>query len=144
MCGLRQQGLHHLAMHVRQPVVSALELERQPLVVDAQQVEQRRLQIMNVNPVRGNVVAELVGRTVAHARLHPAAGEPNREAARMVVATVIVGRQSTLAINRPPELPSPNDQRVVQKPALLQIQNQRRRRLIRIPTLPICLGRFVC
>jgi hypothetical protein len=39
----RQQLLHHLAMHVRQPEVAALEAERQPGVIEAEQVQQRRV-----------------------------------------------------------------------------------------------------
>ena len=51
-------------MHVRQPVVAALVLERQPGVVDAQAVQDRRVQIVHVHRIRGDVVAEIVGRAV--------------------------------------------------------------------------------
>src|SRR5438094_7028975 len=57
---LCQDPLHHVAMHVRQPVVPPLELERQPGVVDAEQVQQRRLEVVDVYRVLRHVVGELV------------------------------------------------------------------------------------
>ena len=52
-------------MHVGQAVVAALELERQPRVVDAEQVQDRRVQVVDVDAVLGDVVAEVVGLAVA-------------------------------------------------------------------------------
>ena len=52
-------------MHVGQAVVPALVLERQPGVVDAQAVQDRGVQVVDVDRVRGDVVAEVVGRAVA-------------------------------------------------------------------------------
>src|SRR5260370_40701763 len=45
----RQQLLHHLAVYVGQPIVAALEAVRQLLVVEAQQLEDGRLQVVDVN-----------------------------------------------------------------------------------------------
>ena len=63
-------------MHVGQPEVAALEPERQPLVVDAQQVQQRRVQVVDLDDVLHRVVAQLVGRPVRDAALDPAASPP--------------------------------------------------------------------
>ena len=62
---LRQQGLHDVAVHVGEAVAAALVLERELLVVDAQQVQQRRLEVVDVHRVADDVVAELVGLAVA-------------------------------------------------------------------------------
>ena len=48
----------------------------------------------------------------------------------MMIATVIILGQSALAVHRTAEFTAPNDQRVVKHAALLQILNERGRRLI--------------
>lgn len=59
-------------MHVGEPVVTPLEAEGQPLVVDAQLVERRGLKIVNMDRILDDVVAELVGTPVTHAPRMPA------------------------------------------------------------------------
>ena len=44
-----KQIFDDVAVHIRQPEVPALELVRQPRVVDAQAVQNRGLQIVNVD-----------------------------------------------------------------------------------------------
>ena len=56
-------------MDVGQAVVAALELEGQPGVVDAQAVEDRGVQVVDVDRVLDDVVAEVVGLAVGDARL---------------------------------------------------------------------------
>ena len=116
----RQDRLHDVAGDVGQAVVAALELERQPRVVDAQAVQHRRVQVVDVDRVAGDVVAEVVGLAVGHARLDAAAGQPDGEAARMMVAAVVVGGQLALAVDGAAELAAPDDQRVVEQAALLR------------------------
>ena len=60
------------------------------------------------------LVAELVGGAVGHAPLDAAAGHPEREAEDVVVAA------GPLAHRRAAELAAPEDQRVVEHPALLR------------------------
>ena len=62
---LRQNLSHDPPVHVGQPVVAALELEGQPRVVDAEQVQDRGVQVVDVDRVGGDVVAEVVGLAVA-------------------------------------------------------------------------------
>ncbi len=98
---------HHVAVHVGQPIVAALVLERELRVVDAEQVQDRGLQVVDVDGagrelvfgwrdwvavVVGDVVAVVVGAAVGEAGLDAAAGEPDGEAAGVVVAAV-VGRR---------------------------------------------------
>ena len=61
---LRQYLLHHAAAHVGQAVVAAGVAVGQPLVVEAQQVQDRRVQVVDVDLVLDRVPAELVGRAV--------------------------------------------------------------------------------
>lgn len=57
--------------------MAALKLECVPRVVDAQQVHQRRLEVVDMDLVFHNVIAVLVGFSVRDAPLHSSAGHPD-------------------------------------------------------------------
>ena len=88
----------------------------------------RRVQVVDVDLVLDGLEAELVGRAVDVAALDAAAGQPHREAVVVVVAAVDLagvraGRRQ-LDRRRAAELAAPDDQRVVEQPALLQVREQ--------------------
>ena len=64
-----QNRSHDFAGNVGQAEVAALVAVGEPLVVDAQQVQHRGVQVVDVDEVVDGVVAELVGRAVGDARL---------------------------------------------------------------------------
>src|SRR5687767_4711808 len=70
---LCQDVLHYVPVHVRQPEVAALEPMRESLVVEAEQVEDRGVEVVDVDGVFDGVEAEVVRLAVDHARLHAAA-----------------------------------------------------------------------
>ena len=72
--------------------MATLEFEGQFGVIDSKQVQQRGVQIVHVYRVLHDVVTEIIGAAVGHARLDAAAGQPDRETSRMMVAAVIVRR----------------------------------------------------
>src|SRR4051812_15168758 len=100
-------------MDVREAVAPPLVFEREFFVIDAEGVEKRGLEIVHVNGIFDDVVAELVGGTVAHAALETAASDPACEAARVVVAPVVGGSKFALRIVGPAEFATPDDERVV-------------------------------
>src|SRR5437660_1022860 len=106
-------------MHVGQAMMPSPELESQPRVVDAQAVQHGRVQIMHVNRIGRDVVAELIGLAEAQTALDAAASQPEGEAARMMVAAVILRGQLALTVDGPAELAAPDYQRVVEQTALL-------------------------
>jgi glycosyltransferase involved in cell wall biosynthesis len=57
----RQKTTNNSAVHVGEAVAPSLKFVSQPLVVDPQQVHDRRVQVVNVQPVAGDVVAQFVG-----------------------------------------------------------------------------------
>ncbi len=128
--GLSQNVLHHFAMDIRQPEMPALELVSQALVVDAQAVQQRRLQIVDMHRVLHDVVAIVVGLAQADAGLDAASGNPHGKAARMMVSAIVRVCQLALAIDGSAKLATPDHQSLIQKPLLLQILNQSCRSLI--------------
>ncbi len=91
-----QNLFHHVAMDVRQAEIAALEPIGQPLVIDPEAVQQRGVEIVNMDRILGDVVAEVVGLPVRDARFDAAAGRPHRKAPRMVVATVVLPREASL------------------------------------------------
>lgn len=53
-------------------------------------MQEGRLKVVDVDTVRRNVVAIIIGLTKNGATLHPAASQPNAEAARVVVASIVL------------------------------------------------------
>src|SRR6185369_14000926 len=87
---LSQQLFHHFPAYISQPIVAALEAVGQLEVVQAEQVENRRVQIVDVNFFLDRVKTEFVGRAQDNAGFDAAAGQPNREAMRVMVAAQLV------------------------------------------------------
>ena len=58
---LRQQLGNQISVHVGQPEVAALEPVGEPGVVEAQQVQDRGLQVVDVDRVFDDVEAQVVG-----------------------------------------------------------------------------------
>ena len=77
------------------------------------------MQVVDVDAVLDGVQAELVGRADDVAPLHAAAGQPHREAVGIVVAAV-----PFLGHRRAAELAAPDDQRLVEQAALLEVREQ--------------------
>src|SRR5436309_761814 len=94
---LRQKRLNNLPGDIGKAVVAALVAVGQALVIDSEQAQRGRVQVVDVDRVGGDVVAEIVGLAVGHAAFNASARHPAREAARMMVAAVVVRCQRTLA-----------------------------------------------
>src|SRR5262245_58733504 len=110
--------------------MAAFEKERQTSVVDAEATKNSGLQIVNVNGIFGDVVAVVVGLSKGDGGLDSAARHPHGEAARVMIAAVIGRGEMSLAVNGAAEFPAPDDERVVEHPALFEIGDQRGGRLI--------------
>src|SRR3954468_1384675 len=120
---LCQQPLYQVPVYVGQAVVAALEAVDQLLVVDAHAVQERGVEVVDVDGVLDDVVAIVVGLTENGARLDAAARGPEGEAAAVLVAAVVVLGELALAVDGSAELPAPHHQRLVEKPALLEVLN---------------------
>ncbi len=51
---------HHLTVHIREPEVAPLEAEGQPLVVEAELMQDRGVEIVDVDGALDDLVAEVV------------------------------------------------------------------------------------
>ena len=83
-------------LHAGEPLLEALVFERQPIVVDAETVEQRGVEVADVDWVLHDVVGEVVGGAVHDTWFDAAAGHPHAEAARVMVAAIVVFRDGAL------------------------------------------------
>src|SRR5205814_230381 len=103
---------------------------------DAQLVQDRGLQIVNVDAVLRHRVAVIVRLPVDRASLETAACNPHTVAGAQMVATMSAGIVN-IALNEdgPPELSSPEHDGLVEQTALLQVHHQSGGRLVRVPAL---------
>ena len=83
------------------------------------------MEVVDVDAVDLGAEADRVGRAVDGAPLDAAAGQPHGEAVRVVVAALALLRH-----RHPAELAAPDDQRLVEQPAPLQVGQQAGDRLV--------------
>src|SRR5262249_50307084 len=84
---------------------------------------------MDAHAILGGLEAEIVSRAVGQAAAHAAAGHPHGVSVRIVIAAVACFRDRGSA-----KFSAPDDQRLVEQPAPLQIANQSRRGAIHVRT----------
>ena len=121
----RQNSGDHLAMHVGEPHVAAAEAVGQPLVIHAQEMQDRRVQVVDLDLVFDGVITVVVGGAVDRAALDSAAGHPHGEAIGVVVAAV-----GPLGHRGAAELAAPDDQGAIEQAAGLQVGEQAGDRLV--------------
>src|SRR5437868_4015928 len=83
---LRQNLVNDIPRHIRQSEVTPLEAEGKTEMVEAEQMENGRVKIVNVDDVFDAVIADVVRPAERNAGLHAPAGEPHREAFDVVIA----------------------------------------------------------
>ena len=105
----------------------------QPFMVDAKQMENGRLKIMNSDEVLGDVEAHLVAGTVNHTATNPGTGKPATKHPRVVASACDTGRR---LIRAAPKLCGEHHQRILQHAPLFEVGQQRGGRLIDIIGLP--------
>ena len=103
-----------MAVDVGQPALDAVVVEGQPLVIEAEQVQDRGVEVVDRRDVLDGLVAELVGRAVAERR----ASRP-APASQTVKPFGLWSRPLRPLLERrhPAELGHPDDQRVVEQAA---------------------------
>src|SRR6266849_6705716 len=82
------------------------------------------MEVMHVHRVRYHVVAEVIRRAEDKPRFNTAAGHPDREAARMMVAAEVILSDFALRIGGPSKFPAPDHQRVVEQAAGFEVFNE--------------------
>ncbi len=67
---------HHIPSNISQPLVSAFVEEGEAFVVEAEDVQDCGVEVMDVDGVFGGAEAEVVGGAVGQAALHRTASQP--------------------------------------------------------------------
>src|ERR1041385_6174458 len=95
-----EQILHNLTLHIREPEVAALEAIGKLLVIEAEQVQERGMQIMDVNFVFDHVEPKFIGFAETKAALETAASHPHRKCLGMMIASHLAARFGIALDNR--------------------------------------------
>ena len=112
-------------VHISQAEVASAIPEGQFFVVDSHQVQQRRVEIVDVHFLLGGVPAEVVGGSVNESRADTSPSEAEGVAVRMMLAPV-----GALAGGASAEFTAPNDQRIVKQSARLEVRQKRANRFV--------------
>lgn len=111
-------------MDIGQTTIDAVVTNGKFFVIDAQQVEDGGVDVVNLCRVVAiqRLVAPLVGRPVADAAFNAAAAQPVGEDERVMVASL-----AALGAGHAAEFRRPEDDRVIKHPSLFQVLQQRSR-----------------
>ena len=131
-----------MTVDIGQAEVTALVAVGQLLVVETDQMQDRRIEIMDVHGPGGpvflgrlrlqcvaigvdDVVGVVIGLPVGDPGLDSSTCHPHREAARVVVPSVVLAREAALAVGGPAEFSAPDDQGIFEHAALLEVLDER-------------------
>src|SRR6187402_1376919 len=105
---LRQYLFDHMPRDIGEAKVAALEAVRQAFVVESQEVQNRSLQVVDVDGIFHAVIAQLIGLADDLSALDAAAREPQG----IRIDVMVAPRQvvAFLALRSPAKLAAPDDQ----------------------------------
>ena len=92
--GFRRECLYDVSMYIGQPSSNAIVIERQLFVIESQQMQRCRMQVIDSDWVFRRLAAKVIGSAIRKPRLQTGSGKPASEAVRMMIATG--GRACTL------------------------------------------------
>ncbi len=107
-------------MNIRQPALGAVVVIRELLMVQAQQVKDGGVEVVDIHHVFNRLVAEGIGGAEAESVLDARAGEPGGESLGVVIAAL----GSLLERGHAAELGGPDDQRIVEHAPRLEVDQQ--------------------
>src|SRR5262249_30032557 len=88
-------------------------------------MKNRSVEVAYMHRILHDVVAVVVSFTIRCPLADAATSHPRGETSRMMIASIVILRQATLAVHGASELSRPDDQGVVEQPAPLEIRDQR-------------------
>ena len=108
-----QDVFHNIPEHIRQSIISSCVAVGEMFVVQTEKVENRGVKVRHGDFIVLNVIAKFVSLAKSHATFHTAAGQPDTEGVRVMIATVgaLSGRRAT-------KLRAKDDQRVFKQATL--------------------------
>ena len=79
---------HALAFESGQPLLQAIVIPGEPLVIEAKKMQDGRMKVVSCDDILLGAKPKLVSRAVAATRLNSSAGQPTGEAKRVMIASV--------------------------------------------------------
>ena len=116
-------------------LIESLKLEREAFVVDAETMQDRGIEVVDVAWVCDNVVTEVIGLAVCDSTLNAAPSQPHAEVARVVVASVILRGQCSLRVDCATKLTAPDHESAIEKSAAFEVCKQCGCRLVGVVAL---------
>ena len=105
-----------MAVHISQAKLAPLMRKCEPLVVESQAMQNRRLQVVHMHRIFRDVKTEIIRRAIDHARFNSAARHPNRERLRMMIAPLAAAeRDVRFHHRRAAKFAAPDHQRVFEQ-----------------------------
>src|SRR4030095_10405879 len=125
------RSFHDFAGDVGEAKVAALEAVGEAQVIEAEEVEDRGVEIVDMHRVARDVPADLVGFAIGEPAFDSATGEQDRKRIRMMISTGDLLVPGTILAQRgSAELTAPDDERFIEQSAFLEVVDQRRHGLV--------------
>src|SRR5262245_36982615 len=83
----QQNSFHDFPMDVREPALDAIVVEGQFGVIKSEQVQDRRVKIMNGHRIFTREISDFIRRAEADSLSHSCAGQETGESVRVMIAT---------------------------------------------------------
>ena len=110
-------------MHIGEAEISALEAVGEAFVIEAELMQNCRVQVMHVDGAVGDFVAEIVARAVNFSGFEASSGSPHRKCVDVVVASSGPA-VADFAHGSAAEFSTPDDDGVFEESALFQVENK--------------------
>ena len=119
---LRDDFPNHISRDIREAKISAGMTISEFFVIESEQMQHRRVQIVNARAIFHSFEAEFVCCAIDRAAPHPSTSEPNAEAVMIMVATQF-GFSAVTQLNRrsSPEFTTPKNERILKHPTFFEI-----------------------
>ncbi len=72
----RKDILHHVSVHIREPIIAPAMAIRQPRVIKTEQMKNGGVEIVDMHLVLDHRCSDVIRGAIAEAAFHAAAGEP--------------------------------------------------------------------
>ena len=122
-------------MYICEAKAPPLMFEGQSLMIDTEQVQDSRLEVVYVYGFINYVISKFIGLSIRSTCIDTAAGHPACEAARMVVPAVVICCEPALAVVGAPKFSAPDNQCFIEHPPLFEVLDQCSRCLVCFPGL---------
>ena len=103
------------ALNTGQALVQALVAIGKSFVVDAQALQHRGVEVVDVHRIADDVIAEIIGFSEGDAFFDSAACHPHAKVTGMVIPSIVLPCEFSLTVDRSPEFTTKDHQRVLEK-----------------------------